>query len=497
MSWLDNTTITRMTDHNVIYARISLDSNDDEAGVKRQVAACRARAEELGLDIRTVYVDNSISASSGAVRPEFERLLRDKPDTVIVWHLDRLLRKSSRDLERVLDLGFSVRSLQGGDFDLNTSTGRALARTVVAWAQNEVELKAARQRGANEERVLSGKLYGRKLAYGWKDLHGLQVDEGAAERIRAGAQAVLSGASLREVALQWNKQGPKPSGTPWEPIDVRQTLLRPMNAGIVSYKGTEYRDVRAEWVPLFDVETYDALRAALASRSVSAGSTGVTADKVRQHLMGGLLTCQGCDSVMHGGLTNGEPAYVCSGKVKGCFRAIKAEVVDRYVLHWTALCLLDVNPERFLSKAAVQRLSELDKELRTVRQERQEVAHADLSVSSKVALLGALDKREQAVRTEAAGLTRDSAIAELVRTLTLPEDTGDIDQDFENFKAHVEEVEKRLKALTLRQQRLVIQTFSTFSIAPGRGKDRVKVGGPMAEALHKIAAEGWDHGRTT
>lgn len=464
-----------MTGHTAIYARISLDSNDDEAGVKRQVSACRKRAAELGLDVDAVYVDNSISASSGALRPEFERLLRERPGTVIVWHLDRLLRKSSRDLERVLDLGFSVRSLQGGDFDLNTSTGRALARTVVAWAQNEVELKAARQRGANEERALSGKLYGRKLAYGWKDLHGLEVDQEAAGRIVAGAQAVLSGASLREVALMWNKQGPKPSGTAWEPIDVRQTLLRPMNAGVVSYKGVEHRDVIAEWVPLFSVETYDALRAALASRAISQGSTGVTADKVRQHLMGGLLTCEGCGSVMHGGLTNGAPAYVCSGKVKGCFRAIKAEVADRFVIRWTALSLITVDPERFLTKAAVQRLSELDQELRTVRVERQEAAQADLSVSSKVALLGALDKQEQALRAEAAGLTRDSAIAELVRSLTLPDDSGDIDQDFENFKATVEEVQVRFKALSLRQQRLVVQTFGKFSVAPGRGTKRVKV----------------------
>lgn len=457
-----------------IYTRISLDQRDDETGVARQVSACRAWAEKQGYSVSGVYTDNSVSASSGRLRPEFERLLRDKPERVIVWHLDRLLRHSSRDLERVLDAGFLVHSLHGGDFDLATSTGRALARTVVAWSQNEVELKGERQKEANTQRAADGRVYGRRVAYGWLDREGLEVDEAVAARIVAGVEAVLSGASLREIATRWNEDSRSPSGKPWTSVLVRQVLVRPMNAGVVVVEGEERRDISCRWKPLFDVETYDALRGVLASRRLSTGSAGVRAKK---YLMGGLVTCEDCGATMHGTTARRQaPFYICSGD--GCYRTINVETVDRFVYRWTALALLRVDPERFLSSAAVARLAELDKELADLRREREEAAGAALSVSSRVALLSALDARESALRGEAADLTRDSAMASLVRSLTLPDDTGDVDTDAAAVMDVVGQVEHRLARLSLRQQRLVVSTLGSFSVRGGRGPDRVLVDSP-------------------
>jgi len=51
-----------------IYARISLDHDDDETGVARQQQACQTWAAEQGYTVAGLYVDNSISASTGKPR---------------------------------------------------------------------------------------------------------------------------------------------------------------------------------------------------------------------------------------------------------------------------------------------------------------------------------------------------------------------------------------------------------------------------------------------
>jgi len=136
---------------------------------------------------------------------------------------------------------------------------------------------------------------------------------------------------------------------------------------------------------------------------------------------------------------------------------------------------LRVDPERFLSSASVARLAELDGELAALRGERAEAAGAGLSVSSRVALLSALDARETELRTEAADLTRDSAMASLVRALTMPEDSGDVDADAAMVMSVVEKVEHRLARLSLRQQRMVVNTLGSFSVKGGHGAGRVVV----------------------
>lgn len=89
-----------------VYARISL-YRKEEAGVKRQQKACRDLAAARGYIANCVYVDNSISAYSGATRPKYQRLLRDIKagliDKVLVWHQDRLHRRLA-ELSEYIDV---------------------------------------------------------------------------------------------------------------------------------------------------------------------------------------------------------------------------------------------------------------------------------------------------------------------------------------------------------------------------------------------------------
>src|SRR4051812_30453023 len=130
-----------MAQQAAIYTRISKDRTGAGLGVERQEDDCRALAASLGFDVAAVFVDNDLSAYSGKPRPGYDEMLRQiksgRFDAVIVWHQDRLLR-------RVIDLEYYISTVEprsvptytvrAGTLDLTTPAGRAVARTLAAWA---------------------------------------------------------------------------------------------------------------------------------------------------------------------------------------------------------------------------------------------------------------------------------------------------------------------------------------------------------------------------
>lgn len=84
-------------------------------------------------------------------------------NAVVAWHPDRLHR-SPLKLEEFISLveatGCRVETVQAVSFDLSTPTGRAVARTVGAWARFESEHKAERLRRKHLELALNGKYAG-------------------------------------------------------------------------------------------------------------------------------------------------------------------------------------------------------------------------------------------------------------------------------------------------------------------------------------------------
>jgi len=121
--------VTRAT----IYLRQSQDKAGEGAAVSRQLDACRALCHDKGWTVDAVLTDNDVSATTGRVRPGFEALLASNPKRIVVWHVDRLVRLS-RDLERVIDLGVNVYAVKSGHVDLSNPAGRAVAKTITAWA---------------------------------------------------------------------------------------------------------------------------------------------------------------------------------------------------------------------------------------------------------------------------------------------------------------------------------------------------------------------------
>jgi len=305
-----------------IYCRISRDLAGESLGVQRQEAECRELAKRLGLDVSDVYVDNDISATSGKTRPAFERLLASQHKTVLVWAQDRLLRVSS-DLERVLDAGMTVHSVQAGTLDLSTPQGKAVARTVAAWSTYETEMKAQRQRAANRQRRASGERHrGGARTFGYT--RSMEHDPTEAPALADAYAHILSGGSVASIVKRWNEAGlPTSHGNEWNRSGVRRALLNPTNAGLSSYK----REVIGEgfWEPIVDRETWEAVKTILEAPERITYRT----DGRRRYLLPGLLTCGICGGVMSTGRSGGNTrTYVCA---RSRHLSRKADDVDQYV----------------------------------------------------------------------------------------------------------------------------------------------------------------------
>jgi site-specific DNA recombinase len=277
-----------------IYARISDDRTGRAAGVARQQADCTALAESRGWHVAEVYVDNSISAYSGKQRSGYQRLCADikarRITRVIAWHPDRLHR-SPRDLEDFIDLieahGVQVVTVQAGDWDLSTPSGRLHARMLGAVARYESEHKSDRVRRALQQNAEAGKPTGGIRRYGYR---GVETDPHEADVLRRAGSRLLAGDTLRAICHDLNADGePTVTGAAWSPSTLRGMLTSPRSAGLRVHRGEVVGP--AAWQPIFDTMTWQSIRALLADPSRrTAPSTA------RVHLLSGLARCAECDA---------------------------------------------------------------------------------------------------------------------------------------------------------------------------------------------------------
>lgn len=275
----------------VIYTRVSQDRYKTEDAVERQEKDCRKKAKELGLKVVAVYSDNDRSATDGRTRDDFEAMLTARPEAIISWHQDRLLRLT-KDLERIIDLNVPVYFCKSGSLDLSTPAGRAVGRTVAAWSQYETEQKALRRVAANEQRAEKGAWQFSRRPFGFDRVDGEIVhvpDE--AKAIRRAYKSYLAGKSYQAIADGWNKSGiTTPGGKTFRAIDTVHILRNPHMAGIVVYKGTVYLDAKPQWEPIITMKVWEEFQRVKSGRKQS----GAPSAGKPKHLLSGFAVCGVC-----------------------------------------------------------------------------------------------------------------------------------------------------------------------------------------------------------
>lgn len=287
----------------VIYCRISEDPTGRTAGVRRQEDECRALASSRGVEVLDVLTDNDISATTGKRRPGFERVLDmingGQADTIVCWHTDRLYRLP-RDLEPIIAAAEAhpVRFLTvtASELDLNTASGRMVARLLAAVSAQEVEHKSERQRSANTQRAVNGEPAAR-VGYGYtRDAHGaVQVVPEQAAVIREAVRRILDGESMRHICSDFQTRGiPTPGGARrWVSTTLRQLVTRESLAGLRRHHGVVVGELDPSIPRIVTRAEHDRLKTMMTdpSRRTNAGSEP-------KYLLGGIARCGKCSHTM-------------------------------------------------------------------------------------------------------------------------------------------------------------------------------------------------------
>jgi site-specific DNA recombinase len=330
----------------VIYARISEDKAGAGLGVQRQTEDCRALAAAQGWEIVEVFTDNDISAYSGKARPGYQKMLATMAaggvDVVLAWHTDRLHR-SPLELEEYISLSekhrVTTRTVQAGELDLSTASGRMTARIHGAVSRQESEHKAERIRRKAEELALAGKWTGGSRPFGWQIVDRVPViDEAEAAIIREAHSHVLAGYSLGSFIQSLAERGIKTARDgAWSYATLRQMLLRPRNAGLAEWKGEVVGE--SEFPAIVERHIWEATCAVLTDPSRRRSRT----NKVK-HLLAGIALCECLRPVKSGQITDRRGVkhmiYRCSESGPGHVNKRMSYVdehVEQSVLFWLAL----------------------------------------------------------------------------------------------------------------------------------------------------------------
>lgn len=318
-----------------IYVRMSVDTAGEELGIDRQEEECRAWCELRGWNVGRVFADNDLSATKrNVVRPAFEQLLTSNPEVIVCWHSDRFLRLSS-ELERVIELGVNIHAVHTGHLDLSTPAGRAVARTVTAWAQYEGEQKALRQRASNRQKAALGKHSWTKVPLGYTKSG--ELVESEASEVRKAYDQVLEGRTLYAIAQDW--AGQRLGERKWTPTAVRTLLLSPRNAGIATYLGEEIGP--GDWEPIVDEELFRGVEALLKAE----GRTGMESrGRKPVTMLAGIAICAVCRAPAKTQKNRGNTYYVCGRS--GHFYA-PVEQVDSLVLWRIVEALNEEDVQRY------------------------------------------------------------------------------------------------------------------------------------------------------
>jgi DNA invertase Pin-like site-specific DNA recombinase len=318
-----------------IYARISYlkRKTKRELTAEGQVAVCRLRLAELGLEEGRVLVDPGRSAWNPAVkRPAWDELMdrleHGVSGGVIVFDLERFTRQT-KDGERMINLaaaGLLVLDSES-EYDLRTPNGKKAFRDEINAAAYYSDRLSTRTSRGKRLKAAAGEPNGSQRPFGFED-DLVTVRETEADIIRELTRRSLAGESQNALVSDLEARGVRTSqGKAWTQATLRQILTRERNCGRIIHtdQATGLRSVVGQLPgkPIVEAEEFDRLYAAYAARRQGRRST--------VYLCSGIAVCgrPNCGKPLHGrarkdlkpyddGSTRRE--YFCGPQPTGCGR---------------------------------------------------------------------------------------------------------------------------------------------------------------------------------
>jgi hypothetical protein len=270
----------------------------------------------------------------------------------------------------------------------------------------------------------------------------------------------LNGGTLYGVRKRWNESGIKTTfGNAWTSNkQVARILSRWRNAGLI-----EHHDEAvgvAVWPRIVTQEEVAAVRAIL--RDPARRTTPGPAPK---WLLSGIARCGRCSSPLRLGLQNGYGAksYRCSGN--DCYLAIPAGSADQTVISWLAEYIAQPPSRLDDDDELPARRKQLRTDLAQLAADEKALADSRVSFASALALAERLQTARTALQGELRALSAQAGLSLLLEEL-VPYQPG-FGARMGDIMANEEAVTERFGALTLEQQRLLIQSLVDVRILPG------------------------------
>lgn len=486
-----------------LYARISK-SDPDVDKVENQIAELRLIANSSGYEIVAEYEDDDTSAYKGqTLRPGYVSLingLRDSLfDVVMATEPQRFTRGSASELEvlayELTKSNAVLHTRSAGVQDPSKITTLALMQIMDIIGGLEVASKIERQRARNAADINKGIPTKGLRPFGWEKDR-ITVRESEAEHIRSAYKAILEeGISVWGISQHWNSIGLKtdsmlrprksrttgkvevPSGI-WTTTTVRQLLIRPRNAGILTSDGIEMPISQIK--PIVSREDFEALKIAIRGESKIAGPKP-------KYLLGGILECP-CGARMNASKSNsqrpGKPRheyqiYRCrlygfdKSKKHATIQLKTADAATRdWIVEDIGLGITKVKPT---TPAALLPIKTRIAELRAEQDRISELYAEGLGDKQKLtgrlrSLKVEIAENEVVYAEIVGGLGMENALDDFRRALAkLDNLAADDEINFELAKGFV-----AWDSLSIDQQRSIIKShYSVGLTSGGRGADRL------------------------
>lgn len=507
-----------MTDVALIYARASSDPSDQRISVDRQVKLCTQRVLELwpAAEVR-VFRDDAVSAADPNVhRPGFADFLaavrtarKGELVGVVVNEQSRLTRQGTGAWDELVvtltKAGVTkVETLRAGPVSVEPGN-RLVGRMLAVIDAEEVERTKSRVQAAHRELFKEGRPSGRP-PFGFRSRKGEDkrpawephpVEAPVVKRV---FDMALAGHSIQAIIAKLNAGRVRPRSAKWKFKDgrvltewtansVRSVLTSPSVAGLRAHTDADgqMHTVPAMWEALIDVDQWRKVQRILGQPSEVVGKDGETyrvrtkpRPKPRKYLLSGgrrrsgvkgqagetygVLRCGKCDRPLVAqvqGRRDGRtvPAYACHTKIDpdACagVSISPSDEVDAIVV--------DAIQRRLAASSKLRRRLNVveEAEARRWRAER-DAAKARMLEAAEMFGGGAIDRDTFDAMHAPAQAAHDFAEARLNSMTT------------DTVLPTVEDVRERWSALTLTQQRAVVERLiGRIVISPGTGLARV------------------------
>ncbi|WP_203042763.1 MULTISPECIES: recombinase family protein [unclassified Frankia] len=448
-----------------IYARISMDRDQDARGVARQIDAAveRIYGESSWRLPAPPFVDNDMSASKGLARPEYGRLMaavgRGEARVLVVKMTGRMWRNRKERAQGMEHLGkhlVRVIATGGQDLDLSTSSGRVITGILGELDTYETEQMSERLRDEAVQRAKDGLPAGPRC-YGYTAAKQIVTEE--ADIIRACIDRLLDprlDTSIRALVIELRDAGvPTSRGAQWSPTTLRAILRNPALAGLRTFKGEVVAPGR--WEPIISEQTHTRLVARLAAVSQPAGWSART-----KHLLSNIATCGKCGCGM---LASQGKTYRCPPRERGGCMGVARNMaaLDAYV---TTIVVDLLSTPEILAQLVREDMAD---PLGAVQ------AAADVETAqARAAALGAAmadddpaDEVTRIMRKNQAEAIRIALTAARARQAALVQATV-----FEGLNTvSAEEMAAHWESLALQRRRALIRAMVTVTVLPGtRGR---------------------------